>query len=164
MSIGMPFGERSMPLFLVAPAALAFATVFPLVDWWPSFSNHSVRESFSWRLLRVAGTLVLLVSGSGGALVSPLGTLMLLPMTLMTAIALTAVTLVGDLYWLVVLATFTMSLPFILSADGQSWFFEWVLEPKSALVAAASLAVGGGAYASLGPGFLRKASSARFSG
>jgi len=146
IAVAMPFGSRNLPVFLVAPVALAPISAYPLIDWFPSFSAQVVREGPRQRGARAAGAVVVMMSGLLGALGEPRIFLMAVPTAVMTGVGMAAVVLLGSLYWLALLVTFLGMLPFVLSATGQSWFFEVALDVRAAAAATAVLAAAATLY------------------
>ncbi|MEE6295892.1 hypothetical protein [Georgenia wangjunii] len=150
--VPVPLVLDRVPLRALLPGIAAILATYPLLDWFPGFSDLLVREARlrRWRVLAASLLYAMAVIPgitAGAAIGAAVGELNIALAFL--ALGLATIVLVGDLAWLAVLtATFTV---LYLNVPPLEPLTRAAATPVALVVVAAAYLIAAGAYISCGP-------------
>jgi hypothetical protein len=144
VSVEQPFGARQLPVYLCLPVLLSMIVAYPLLDWWPSFSQHLAREWAGRRFMRACGSFGLVVVGLAPVFVAPgdHSERVLISLSVLgAALGVLFVTVLGQLYWLPVLTIGLIAIPRLLSPADQGIVVQWFSNAMATPLALVAYAV-----------------------
>lgn len=152
VSVDFPLGVKQLPLALTLPTLLALLLGYSMIDWWDPLSRALVRYGFIHRVFAGSTVTAVAVCACWPVAVSVRSLPVFSSLTIMLTIAVLAVVLVGQYYWIPVALSGFLALTTYLSATEVGRTFVAICnDARSLYIGAASLAISIACYARLGP-------------